>query len=289
MMQKTEREIALSRMLMCIFFMLFVSFVLTGCNKGQEEPFVEFETTEGTFVVRLYKETPKHRDNVVKLVEEGFYDGLLFHRVRSGFVVETGDPDSRTKGRGRRLGTGGPGYTIEQEIDTMMDAQSHRFHFRGALSACRLPDDVNRERKSNGSQFFITVGRKWTDTELDSLENQDYESQLNLVLQGLVMKNRAIIENSRLSSGGHQNVLALEDSLAQEAATLMETRKTLKFTPLQRSLYADRGGEPEMDGRYTVFGEVTEGLDVIMKISEAMTDVYARPLQDIKIVKARVR
>ena len=103
------------------------------------------------------------------------------------------------------------------------------------------------------------------------------------------MKNRAIIENSRLSSGGNQNVLALEDSLAQEAATLMETRKTLKFTPLQRSLYADRGGEPEMDGRYTVFGEVTEGLDVIMKINEAMTDVYARPLQDIKIVKARVR
>lgn len=276
-------------MIRVVAIFLFVSMFVTGCDKVTKDVIVDFETTEGTFSILLFDETPRHRDNMIALVNDGFYDGLLFHRVQPGFTVETGDPNSRKKSRSRRLGMGGPGYTIESEIDTVMNDSSRRFHYFGSVAACRLPDDINPERQSNGSQFFITIGKCWTSEELDSLEKTDYDSQLDLVLQRLVMKNRGLIDGCRQWEDGDRRVVALEDSLAQEAAMIISKKKTLRFSSRQRLLYTTIGGEPDLDGRYTVFGEVVEGLDLLKRISDAPADAFGRPLQDVRIIKAKVR
>ncbi len=276
-------------MIRVVAIFLFVSMLVTGCDKVTKDVVIDFETTEGTFSILLFDETPRHRDNMIALVNDGFYDGLLFHRVQPGFTVETGDPNSRKKSRSRRLGIGGPGYTIESEVDTVMNDSGRLFHFCGAVSACRLPEDINPELKSNGSQFFVTIGKCWTNEELDSLEKADYESRLDLVLQRLVMKNRGLIDGCRQWKDGDRRVVALEDSLAQEAATIISKQKTLRFSARQRSLYTTVGGEPDLDGRYTVFGEVVDGLDLLKRISEAPTDAFGRPLQDVRIIKAKVK
>lgn len=114
--------------------------------------------------VLLYNSTPKHRDNVIKLVKEGFYDGLLFHRVIQNFMIQGGDPDSRNASPQQMLGQGGPGYTIDAEIGA--------HHFKGALSAARLPDQINPDKQSSGSQFFIVQGYKVQDQELDRWEQE---------------------------------------------------------------------------------------------------------------------
>lgn len=133
----------------------------------QSDPhtYAVIETDYGNIEVKLYNTTPKHRDNFIKLAREGFYDSLLFHRVIPEFMIQGGDPDSKHAAPGQVLGQGGPGYTLEPEIGAP--------HFRGALAAARLPDQVNPEKRSSGSQFYIVVGRKWTDAELDAIEQQN--------------------------------------------------------------------------------------------------------------------
>ena len=118
---------------------------------------ISMETTHGSFVIRLYDGTPKHRDNFIKLAESGFYDGLLFHRVMDGFMIQGGDPNSKHARPGQRLGTGGPSSTVEQEFNPAYA------HVKGALSAARQPDKVNPQKNSSGSQFFIVQGRNVSD------------------------------------------------------------------------------------------------------------------------------
>ncbi|MCB0670142.1 MAG: peptidylprolyl isomerase [Saprospiraceae bacterium] len=145
-----------------ILFLFSISILLTTCQKKEQH--VLIETEMGNMKVLLYNSTPKHRDNVIKLVEEGFYDGLLFHRVIQNFMIQGGDPDSRNASPQQMLGQGGPGYTIDAEIGAL--------HFKGALSAARLPDAVNPEKNSSGSQFFIVQGYKVQEQELDRWENE---------------------------------------------------------------------------------------------------------------------
>ncbi len=127
---------------------------------------VKIETTKGDITVMLYDETPVHRDNFVKLAESGFYEGLLFHRVISNFMIQGGDPQSKGAPSGKNLGNGGPGYTLPAEI-----IPKH-FHKKGALAAARQGDATNPQRRSSGSQFYIVQGRKYTDMQLDSMEKQ---------------------------------------------------------------------------------------------------------------------
>lgn len=145
-----------------ILFLFSISILLTTCQKKEQHVLIETEL--GNMKVLLYNSTPKHRDNVIKLVKEGFYDGLLFHRVIQNFMIQGGDPDSRNASPQQMLGQGGPGYTIDAEIGAL--------HFKGALSAARLPDAVNPEKNSSGSQFFIVQGYKVQDQELDRWENE---------------------------------------------------------------------------------------------------------------------
>ena len=127
---------------------------------------VALETRFGTMTIELFDNTPAHRDNFIKLAEEGFYNDLLFHRVIKDFMVQGGDPNSRGAAPGARLGTGGPGYTIEAEMD------STHMHLKGALSAARQGDQVNPEKRSSGSQFYIVQGKTYTGDELANFESR---------------------------------------------------------------------------------------------------------------------
>ncbi|OQX76640.1 MAG: hypothetical protein B6D64_09515 [Bacteroidetes bacterium 4484_276] len=129
-------------------------------QKGQK---VKLSTRYGDMVLILYDETPKHRDNFIKLVNEGFYNGTLFHRVIKDFMIQGGDPDSKNAKPGQRLGTGGPGYTIEAEFHPGF------YHKKGALAAARQGDQVNPEKRSSGSQFYIVQGKKTSAAELNNL------------------------------------------------------------------------------------------------------------------------
>ncbi len=193
-----------------------------------DEPIVELQTSMGNIKVKLYKDTPLHRDNFIKLVSGGFYDGVLFHRVIKDFMIQTGDPESINASADMSLGAGGPGYNIEAEI------LPNHFHKKGALSAARKGDNVNPKKESSGSQFYIVQGQVFDDATLNSIEE----------------------------------------------------RNGIKFTKEQRNIYKTLGGTPHLDGDYTVFGEVVEGLEVVDAIAGVVTGAGDRPVSDVKIIKA---
>jgi cyclophilin family peptidyl-prolyl cis-trans isomerase len=205
-----------------------VTFSLSLFGQQEKRRLVEIRTEMGTMVVALYNETPIHRDNFLKLVGERAYDGLLFHRVIRGFMVQGGDPDSRNAKPGAALGMGDPGYTLPAEIVPGL------VHKRGALAAARLGDRVNPERRSNGMQFYIVEGRTYQPADLDRMVE-------------------------RASHSGD----------------------TLVYTQQNKDIYARDGGTPQLDGAYTVFGEVILGEEVIDHIAAVRTDPQDRPLMDI--------
>ena len=186
------------------------------------------KTTQGDIVVRLYDETPLHRDNFVKLVSKGFYNDTLFHRVIKDFMIQGGDPESKSAPKGKMLGTGGTGYTIPAEIKVQQC-----IHKRGALCAARLGDEANPERESSGCQFYIVGGKVYKP------------------------------ETKRLS----------------------KEQGTPHFTTEQTEAYTTIGGTPFLDGGYTVFGCVEQGLDVVEKIIGVKTDRNDRPVEDVKIIE----
>ncbi len=198
---------------------------------------VSFETTAGTFVVALFDDTPIHRDNFLRLVRSGFYDGLLFHRVIEDFMVQAGDPESRDARPGKRLGEKSEGEELPAEI-----RYPTHLHVRGALAAARQPDAVNPEWRSSGSQFYVVWGRRFSQRELAPI--LQHTSQF----------------------------LPEDEELPAEVRTAYETQ----------------GGAPHLDGQYTVFGEVVEGLKVIRDIQKVPTDRNDRPVDDIRIIKATV-
>ena len=149
------------RILLLSFFLGLL--MLTSCG-GDDYTYAEIETDFGTMKVKLYNTTPQHRDNFIKLANEGFYDDLLFHRVIKGFMIQGGDPNSKDAPAGKQLGGGGPGYTIPAEINAL--------HFKGALAAARTPDAGNPEKRSSGSQFYIVQGNPLVDAQLNAIEKQ---------------------------------------------------------------------------------------------------------------------
>jgi len=196
---------------------------------------VLMQTTMGDMVIRLSDSTPLHRDNFLKLVKVGFYDSILFHRVIKNFMIQGGDPNSKRAVAGEPLGNGGPGYTIPAEFRKTL------FHKKGALAAARTGDNVNPEKASSGSQFYIAQGKVFTDAGLDS------------------------VETFRLNGR--------------------------KIPADQREVYKTIGGIPHLDQGYTVYGEVVKGLDVLDKIAAVQTSRGQdrdRPLQDVRIIKAKL-
>ena len=198
---------------------------------------VVLETDSGNIRIELFNETPLHRDNFLKNVREGIYDGVLFHRVITNFMIQTGDTVSRHAVPGQLLGESKEGEKIPAEIRF-----PEIFHKRGSLAAAREGDEVNPERKSSQHQFYIVWGRRLSDMMLDQVQDRLDEA-----------------------TGGQ-----------------------IKLTPELREAYQRFGGTPHLDGQYTVFGQVVEGLDVVNRIQWAETDVNNRPLNDIRIIKAKI-
>lgn len=225
--------------------LLFLLLLLTTPTFGQssstaslnQDIEIEFKTTMGDFRVRLFSDTPIHSQHFAQLVREGYYDGLLFHRVIRNFMIQAGDSTSRIAKPNQPLGEADRNYTLAPEFRTPL-----HYHHRGALAAARESDDVNPERRSSATQFYVVWGKRWTPNELANVrEHVDAETGAN----GLITDNMALD-------------------------------------------YYTRGGSPHLDGQYTVFGEVSTGLEIIDKIQKVNTDHNDRPRVDVRILSARI-
>lgn len=248
---------------------------------NEKETKVVFETTLGNIVVKLYNETPKHRDNFLKVVNDSVYNGVLFHRVIKDFMIQTGDPSSKTAEAGQQLGSGDLGYTVEAEF-----VYPQYFHKKGALAAARTGDAVNPERRSSASQFYIVTGKSYSPQQVEMMEQRMGDQKKEDIFSGLVRERVDSIRNMQAAGDS----LGLEE-LQNELIALTEAeyaKNPLRFTPAQVEAYTTVGGTPHLDGQYTVFGEVVEGMDVVDKIQQAATDPLDCPVDDIKIISAKV-
>ena len=234
---------------------------------------VKIQTMLGDIVVRLYDETPIHRDNFVKLAKEGYYDGTLFHRVIKDFMIQGGDPDSKGAPASQMLGMGGPDYTLEAEIKEGL------YHKRGALAAARQGDEMNPERRSSGSQFYIVWGQVYNEGQLRQFAKQLKMQQIQSAFNQLAAKHRDEIMQMRRERD-RAGLQALQERLADEAEKQVTGNG---LTEEQMKLYTTIGGTPHLDGQYTVFGEVEEGLDVVEMIQSTATRRGDRPIDDIEM------
>jgi cyclophilin family peptidyl-prolyl cis-trans isomerase len=263
---------------------LALIFVVAGLLAGscfakaeqtKKEQMVQIQTEYGTIKIKLYDETPLHRDNFIKLTGEGFYTDLLFHRVIQNFMIQGGDPESKNAEPGKMLGNGDLGYTIAPEFNPKF------FHHRGVLAAAREGDQVNPERKSSACQFYILQGKVFRAGELDSMQTMMEESRKMSMMQTRVKAIEPQL-NKWSAEGKQAEIMAringLRDSVTMEAAKL----PPLRFTEEQKKAYTTVGGYPSLDTKYTIFGEVTEGMEVVDKIAQQPVDQNNRPNKDIK-------
>ena len=234
---------------------------------------VKIQTMLGDITVRLYDETPIHRDNFLKLAKEGYYDGTLFHRVIKGFMIQGGDPDSKGAPASKMLGVGGPDYTLEAEI------KDNIFHKRGALAAARQGDEVNPERRSSGSQFYIVWGDVYNEGQLRQFSKQLRMQKVQDAFNALVSEHKAEIMQMRRERN-RAGLQELQDKLVAEAESKVGKDG---LTEEQLQLYSTLGGTPHLDGQYTVFGEVEEGLDIVEMIQGTATGRADRPIDDIEM------
>ena len=235
---------------------------------------VKIQTTLGDIVVRLYDETPVHRDNFLKLVGEGYYDGTLFHRVIKDFMIQGGDPDSMGAPAGKMLGVGGPDYTLQAEIKDGL------LHKRGALAAARQGDEVNPERRSSGSQFYIVWGQVYNEGQLRQFSKQMKMQMMQNAFNKLAAEHRAEIMQMRRDRD-RAGLQELQERLA--AVAEKQVAGYSGMTDEQMRIYSTVGGTPHLDGQYTVFGEVEEGLDVVEMIQNTATGAADRPVDDIEM------
>lgn len=244
-------------------------------------PVVRLETSLGDISIRLSDETPAHRDNFLRLVREGKYDGVLFHRVINEFMVQTGDVESVGAPKGKMLGSGDVGYNVDAEF-----RYPALYHRRGMVAAARQGDNVNPERKSSGSQFYIVTGRTFSDSAMVQMEkNMVMEKQRGL-WDALQQQNRDSIMALRRARDA-EGLEKLRASLIEKMDSIMK-ENPVTIPQNVRDDYRQYGGTPHLDGAYTVFGEVISGMDVVEKIEAAETDRNDRPLEDIKIIRATI-
>lgn len=234
---------------------------------------VKIQTMFGDIIVRLYDETPIHRDNFIKLAKEGYYDGTLFHRVIKDFMIQGGDPDSKGAPAGKMLGVGGPDYTLEAEIKPDL------LHKRGALAAARQGDEVNPERRSSGSQFYIVWGQVYNEGQLRQFSKQLRMQKIQDAFNALASEHRTEIMQMRRERN-RVGLQELQDRLAVEAENKVGKEG---LTDKQLKQYSTIGGTPHLDGQYTVFGEVEEGLEIVEMIQATATGRADRPVDDIEM------
>lgn len=259
--------------------LLAISLLVLYSSCAQKKDYViTIKTDMGDMVAILYDETPKHKENFLKLVKDHFYDSLVFHRVIQGFMIQGGDPDSKHAQSGQRLGSGGPGYTVEAEIRPQF------FHGKGALSAARLGDGQNPTKASSGSQFYIVQGTVIPPGNMEELKID--QAKLNAGLKQLLEKeeNKPLYDSlSQLYYTGDME--AYKNKLFSlipriEKETGLQVKREVSEEKIK--VYTTLGGSPHLDNEYTVFGQVIQGLEVIDKIAAVERDGADRPLKDVR-------
>lgn len=294
-------------MLKKIFSILAMTVALSACGSGTEstsnndsvnnnfdittdttkmetttDKYVLIKTTEGDVTVQLFGDTPRHQANFLKLVNEGYYNGTLFHRVINEFMIQGGDPDSKTAKPGQHLGAGDPNYTLEAEI-----VYPKHFHQRGALAAARQGDQVNPQRRSSGSQFYIVTGRKVSDSEMEQVAARFGDSEKEAEFMRLVQEKMPQIRALQ-AQGNQQALYNLQNDLIQQVEAKFAGQPTPQLPEEVKKAYTTVGGAPHLDNQYTVFGQVVKGMDVVEKIEKAETDSSDRPVNDIKVLSMQV-
>ena len=261
--------------------------LLGSCNTKTNKPeatdesctTVEMVTDKGTMVLELYNETPKHRDNFIKLAKEGAYDSLMFHRVINQFMVQTGDPDSRNAMPQDTLGNGGLDYKVDAEFHPEL------FHKRGVLGAAR---DGNPKRASSAMQFYITQGRVKNDSLID-VDEKRINQWLAEHYSSILPANKSLADSIQkaMDNDDYESYLKFNKELKKAAENFTDFEK-YTIPEAHREIYRTLGGTPHLDQNYTVFGEVIKGLDIIDSISVVKTGVYDRPLKDVRILSMRI-
>lgn len=259
-------------------FLIPICLLLLFSNRVEAETKAKIKTKFGTITVKLYDETPKHRDRFIKESNMGNYDGTLFYRVIENFLVQGGARASKNAAKGERIGYGKPDFTVDDEV------RSQLFHKRGALCAPRQPDEENPFNQSDISQFYIVTGKVYSQGELDTLELIN-NIPIKKVIKKRIFTPQSVAKLKELRAAKkvkeHNELLrALKLDLETE---LRADPKSLFFSKEQRDKYTTVGGYPQLDGKYTVFGEVISGMEVIQKISKLRCDKNSRPFEDIKI------
>jgi len=265
-----------------ILFFLSVLFV----SAQQKETLVLIKTNMGNIKIKLYNTTPKHRDNFIKLINKKYYDSLLFHRVMKDFMIQAGDPESKHAPKSKQLGSGGPNYTIPAEFHPEL------IHKKGALAAARSGDEVNPLKASSGSQFYIVVGKVYSDNSLSQIETKLNENRKQNHVREYLNRPENISLKNEIGKYQKEHNIAKLDSIGDKVVKLIDEKyknePTIKFSEQQRNIYKTIGGTPFLDMNYTVFGEVVEGLDVVDKIAAVETLPGDRPTNDVIILSARI-
>ncbi|MBI9054718.1 MAG: peptidylprolyl isomerase [Bacteroidales bacterium] len=261
-----------------ILISLVFSFIVFSCQidqskKKTDDQLYKIETVYGDMIFKLYDETPLHKENFIKLIEQGYFNDLLFHRVIDGFMIQGGDPNSRDAKPGKKLGEGGPGYTIPAEFVEGI------FHKKGVIAAAREGDNVNPEMRSAGSQFYIVQGIVLTNEDVKKVEDRINAGRLNKLITKFVDEAK----NEAYNTGGTIDYQIILPNARKKAEEEFNQGGYYKIPEDKLKVYQTIGGTPHLDNAYTVFGEIIEGLEIIDKIAAAETDKNDRPVSDIKM------
>lgn len=247
----------------------------------EKERIIRFETSMGDIRVKLYNDTPQHRDNFIKLVQDGVYNQVLFHRVIRNFMIQTGDPKMKPAHAAPTVDVEKYHYTIPAEI-----VCPDHFHKKGALAAARTGDEVNPEKASSATQFYIVTGQVYDETQLNKLQQAIHQNKVESCLEKLSRNHMKELFMLR-RAGDKDKLQALIDDLTQQAEEMVAQNTPTTFNDEQKAAYAEAGGAPHLDGDYTVFGEVIEGIQVAEAIEKVKTR-KDRPVEDVFIKRAYV-
>ena len=263
---------------------LLVIGLLSFVNRQETpaEKMVEITTKFGVMKLKLYNETPLHRDNFLKLVNEQYYDSLLFHRVISQFMIQGGDPESKNAPEEKVLGEGGPGYEIDAEFVPGL------YHKKGALAAAREPDNVNPEKKSAGSQFYIVQGQVFDTLQLQNLEQRRLQQYRSYEFKDYMNQpeNKELLGKYKYAMQNGDRTTGM--GIMNDAKPIIDQRmEKYKYSKEQMETYSTIGGTPHLDNAYTIFGELVEGWEVLDSIAAVECDQNNRPLENV-IMSVRV-
>lgn len=243
------------------------------------ETIVLLETSEGNIKLKLYNETRQHKDNFLKLIANKTYEGVIFHRVIKNFMIQTGDPTSKNPVAGKMYGSGDPGYTVPAEILPQF------IHKKGALAAARTGDQINPERRSSGSQFYIVYGKPQTDQELTAAENSISGQKIQALGMTMIKEKEAALK----AAGKTVDMQQIYNDVNVKLKAMWEKGEgKFYYTAEQKEIYKTIGGAPHLDGAYTIFGEVVEGMEIVEKINLVETANGDRPKKDIFVKKISV-